>query len=1293
MCRFMAYLGTPCLLADLVTKPSRSLTRQSYDAKERLTGHGYLNGDGFGIGWYSPEARQHGDPTPCMFSSIQPAWNNRNLERLANKIVSPLIFAHVRAAYPGIPVSDSNCQPFVCGRYLWMHNGGVGGFNLVRRRLLDTLRDDVYEQCPSFESDSGICFALFLNNIDDVMIELPPEELVAKMNATIDLINRICSEAGLGQEESLLNFVVSDGKTVVSTRYTNIVGEPGASLYYASGSKFECVDRKSNEYFVKHSDRRGLLGIVASEPLTDESADWIQVPRNTMVVMTRFKGEFVDLILVPIGAPPAVQRDISRSFKALASCSSTSLKVSLKKEPGASLPPADVPLVTSPRHTMTGHGSPVLALAVYGKKVVSGSQEGVIRLYDLKEFRCVKELNGHSQTIFSLNVHNGLLYSSSTRVVKIWDMASFKLLSKLSHSDGDVFALALAQGRAVAGPAGTSIIRCNRRGVTTKEVVARGAERTGHSSGASSSSAPLQGDSTEVPDIAAKISRENGDCVLQSSTDASQTASGSGRIQGSHSLAQVVRVDQEHESTQRFLSLILPVSAEGTVLPNGHEETPVLDSLERWNSAKIHPLLEKVGAMTIPLREREAFFNEAGAQLVLAEPSTSNGEGQRSSGTSPLRPRWLPESSCTSTEPTLVLTDTERMGHCSRVYALVMCNPFLCSGAGDGFVKVWSLATACCVATLYGHKGGVMALAAIQEAERSDGRLLSGSRDNTIRVWDLATLSCITTITGHSDDVLGLAIGSREEFYSASVDQTVRMWSLVTYECLRIFLHEGSNFLSIACTADGVLTGSSDGLVRYWEVGVTDITSCTGPPTPKTIRSQCTSGSREEHALMEEKLRKFVRIRTFSTDKSKSAQDRAWKGAKYLMGLLEDLGAEAKLVVTVENTNPVVFGRIVQDPSKLTVAICGHYDVAEVAEDKWTTDPFDVTAIDGYLHGRGVSDSKGPLVASIFAVKELVTSGELKANVIFIIDGMQESGSQGFREAVQANLEWFEGTGFILSASGSWFNDEYPCLTYGMRGLICLEVEVDGPAKDLHSGTDGGAFSEPMNDLVTVLSHLVDSNNMILIPGFYDDVKPLDDEEAALYEELSFQLEDYKVASGLRALAASSPKDVLLNRWRNPSLSITGIDSAAHGWSVIPRSCTARVCIRHVPDQNPERLVDKFRGHINHEFAKLRSVGNKINVRVAHVGDWWLADPNCHFYKTAEKAIEKQWGMRPMYVREGGTLPVLPFLEKVLGAPALQLPISQATDHSAPQNERLRWMNFVRGKEVIRDLLYALGTS
>lgn len=118
---------------------------------------------------------------------------------------------------------------------------------------------------------------------------------------------------------------------------------------------------------------------------------------------------------------------------------------------------------------------------------------------------------------------------------------------------------------------------------------------------------------------------------------------------------------------------------------------------------------------------------------------------------------------------------------------------------------------------------------------------------------------------------------------------------------------------------------------------------------------------------------------------------------------------------------------------------------------------------------------------------------------------------QGFKEAVTANAEWFEGTGLVLTASGAWVSDDQPCLTYGMRGLICLEVEVLGPKKDLHSGTHGGVFNEPTNDLVTVLSNLVDSNNMILIPGFYDDVKPMDDEEQKLYNRLQLDLDDYKV--------------------------------------------------------------------------------------------------------------------------------------------------------------------------------------
>ena len=147
--------------------------------------------------------------------------------------------------------------------------------------------------------------------------------------------------------------------------------------------------------------------------------------------------------------------------------------------------------------------------------------------------------------------------------------------------------------------------------------------------------------------------------------------------------------------------------------------------------------------------------------------------------------------------------------------------------------------------------------------------------------------------------------------------------------------------------------------------------------------------------------------------------------------------------------------------------------------------------------------------------------------------------------------------------------------------------------------------------------------------GFYSDVRAEDEAEAALYDELDFRLEEYKASCGLRALTGGSSKEVLQNRWRNPSLSIVGIDSAGGSWSTIPKSCSARICIRHVPNQSPQRLVECFQAHVGHEFAKLRSPGNSVAVRVQHIGDWWVADPNSSFYKTAEAALERQWGVRP----------------------------------------------------------------
>ena len=475
MCRLLAYMGPSTLVADVVLWPDRSIIRQSYDARERAglgnssaaaaqavangndpkagsadaalaachLAYGNLNGDGFGIGWYSAPGdvgassgsypyphpssssvrggggggkasgaankgggnggtmsgaastaanggraaastagtgtaatarsgsssaatnASRADPTPCVFTSVTPAWNNENLGRLARKIASPLVFAHVRAAMPGMAVNEQNCHPFAHGRYLWMHNGVVAGFGAIRRRLVAALSDEAYDAVQSFHSDSSVAFAVFLSHLPDMDGAHPPPVLLKALQATLDSIAEAQAAAGGVKGASLLNFAVSDGDTLIATRYVSSSDprdEP-ASLYYAEGAAFRrrrnggggggeedddgaaeaaAVGRRGGdpnnnsnsnnppsptaavaaaaalaskqqqqrqknskdnegEYELAYRDPGSRTVLVASEPITAAKGDWVAVPRNAAVVVTREKGEFVNVMLSPLG--------------------------------------------------------------------------------------------------------------------------------------------------------------------------------------------------------------------------------------------------------------------------------------------------------------------------------------------------------------------------------------------------------------------------------------------------------------------------------------------------------------------------------------------------------------------------------------------------------------------------------------------------------------------------------------------------------------------------------------------------------------------------------------------------------------------------------------------------------------------------------------------------------------------------------------------------------------------------------------------------------------------------------
>lgn len=272
MCRFLGYTGSEILLADLISGAANSLIRQSYKAKERSEP---LNGDGFGVGWYSPKICDE----PGVFSSITPAWNNQNLLNLADHILSPCFFAHIRAASPGTAVSEANCHPFCRGRYLWMHNGTIEGFDLIKRRLRRSLPDDIYHGLKG-DTDSEHAFALFLNLLEK---KTTPQiaDLADVLESTIEQLEEWGREAGV-KRPSIYNFAVTDGRNIVTVRYVSNPQIEPISLYFSKRGRFQCTDGKS---IITDSDRDEGGIIIASERLTDDHESWTRVAPNHLILI------------------------------------------------------------------------------------------------------------------------------------------------------------------------------------------------------------------------------------------------------------------------------------------------------------------------------------------------------------------------------------------------------------------------------------------------------------------------------------------------------------------------------------------------------------------------------------------------------------------------------------------------------------------------------------------------------------------------------------------------------------------------------------------------------------------------------------------------------------------------------------------------------------------------------------------------------------------------------------------------------------------------------------------------
>ncbi|KAJ5634580.1 hypothetical protein N7528_002422 [Penicillium herquei] len=715
----------------------------------------------------------------------------------------------------------------------------------------------------------------------------------------------------------------------------------------------------------------------------------------------------------------------------------------------------------------------------------------------------------------------------------------------------------------------------------------------------------------------------------------------------------------------------------------------------------------------------------------------------------------------------------------------------LLTGSGDGAVKLWRLgqepgAAPVQIAKLQ-NEDSVLSIAV-------EGSLLyCGLAGGALNIWNLDSQQLVKRIVRHTGDlwavhvIQGVAI-------CGDATGTVKKFNSRFEEVGGWVAHEGTMLASAAGRVKDrhiYATGGNDNSVGIWDLTEFFLTQEELPPI-----------SNDE---MVNALAKFVSFKTISA--SPKFKGECNQGAAFLRRHCNYLGAKTKLLTTGEDTNPIVYARFnatSTDKVDKTILFYGHYDVvgADTNRPKWKSDPYQLTSINGFLYGRGVSDNKGPILASLYAAADLARTKSLRCNVVFLIEGEEESGSQGFHQTVREHADQIGKVDWILLANSYWLDDYNPCLTYGLRGVVHANLVVSSEHPDLHSGIDGSALlDEPVKDLSVLVSTLVGRKGRINLPGFHDPVRSITDAEQNRFEAIAdILLPQHPEIQDRQALIKS-----LMYRWREPSMTIHSMEvpGSKHATTTIARRAKASLSIRIVPDQQADEVAANLTAFAQEQFALLESE-NDLTVEITGKSDAWLGDPDNEIFATLSEAITAAWTpsqsdskyqyppisplkagresstpralssgptllrkdssdslasrvdrvitstttssarkaadrkrslqsatvptsstltqppatpddfslptrtksdsqaekydsndeasapatspkpVKPIFIREGGSIPTIRFLEKVFSAPAANLPCGQASDNAHLDNERMRVENLYKSREIFR---------
>jgi len=428
----------------------------------------------------------------------------------------------------------------------------------------------------------------------------------------------------------------------------------------------------------------------------------------------------------------------------------------------------------------------------------------------------------------------------------------------------------------------------------------------------------------------------------------------------------------------------------------------------------------------------------------------------------------------------------------------------------------------------------------------------------------------------------------------------------------------------------------------------------------------------------QKRLDELFEFLKFPSVSAKSEHNKDVKAcADWLAKHISDFGIDAKVMPTAGH--PVVYGEKIKSPDNLTILYYGHYDVQPAEPfDLWKSPPFEPVVEDGYIMARGATDDKGQLFTHLKALEAYLSSDkELPVNVKLLIEGEEESGAENLANWVKENKDML-GADIIVVSDSSMFGKDRPAVTYGLRGVAFVEIKITGPDRDLHSGGYGGAVPNPVNELCKIIAAMKNDDGRILIDGFYDNVSEISDWEREQFAKLPYDEEEYRKTVGSKGLHGEKGYSTYERTWCRPTLDVNGIMGGYQGEggkTIIPSWAMAKVTMRLVPDQKAEEIMDKAEAFVKkicppYVECEVIKHGGAAAVEVPTEGPWLEA---------AGRAVKEGFGIEPVFMKEGGSIPVVGTFKEVLGLDTLLLGWGQNNDNAHSPNERLSHKDFERG--------------